>query len=178
VTSPETRPTSPAAQTVVQVKPVEDTYVNAGAPSRAFGSTSSLSSRGTITAVTYLTYAVPAAPAGATLRSASLNVHTTMTSDAGSADTHRVSLVSGSWTESSLTWTNRSLVTGVMLGEVPAGTQPSHAYVVPLDVAQLQGRLGSQVTLSVSSSGLDSLWLWSRNYAVEALRPNLVLTYS
>jgi len=46
-----------------------------------------------------------------------------------------------------------------------------------LDAGALDALPAGDVTLAVSSTGSDSLWLWSRNFTAAAYRPVLTLTY-
>lgn len=110
--------TPAAAVTTVNVSPVSDSYVNAGAPNRSFGSSWSMCSRGDIGAVSYLRFPIPAAPSGKVLTAARLQVNTTTESTAGSAVAHSVSLAGDGWNESTLNWSNRPAI-GTRLGTLP-----------------------------------------------------------
>jgi hypothetical protein len=176
--SAETRTAVAAAPTVVQVRASADTYANQGAPSTNFGSSWSLSSRGSIGAVSYLRYAVPAAPAGKTLRSAALQIRVKPESYAGSGASHAVKVASNSWTESGVTWKQRPAVSSQVLGTIAAGTLPDKVYSTPLSTAALQSFAGSTRTFAVTSSGTDNLYFWSANHPTASHEPQLVLTYS
>ena len=158
----------------VTVTASADSYGNAGAPSTTFGSSSSLSSRGSVGATSYLRFVVPDAPAGATLTGAALKLRTSTDAGAGSADAQTISLVPGAWDEATLTWNNRPAL-GAAVGTIPGGTTANTALTAALDPAQVGG---STVSLALSSSGTDVFWTWSRNYSTASARPQLVLTYS
>ena len=164
--------------TVQTVRPSEDTYANEGAPSTRFGTSSSLSSRGSLGAVSYLKLAIPAAPAGKTLRSAVLRLRTTGDAGAGSTSTHPVRLVTGSWSETGTTWSNRPALSSTVLGTVAAGTVPNKVYSTSLSTTAVRSWAGSVRTFAVASSGKDSLWVWSSEHANTGYVPQLVLTYS
>ena len=89
---------SAPADSVQTVRATDDTYVNAGAPSATYGSSSSLAVRGSSAYESYLRFDLPAAPAGTVLKSARLAVKTTTLSSAGSTDDIAVRPVTGSWT--------------------------------------------------------------------------------
>lgn len=180
--SPEQSVFIAAAPTVVSLTPVADTYANQGAASTNYGTTSSLTSRGSLGAISYLRFVLPAAPTGKTLTSATLQIRTTTDSFAGSAEAHTVTMADDSWIESgagSLTWNSRpALSSGSPLGALTGGTVPNTVYPTALDVSALQPLLGTQSTLAVSNAGTDSLWFWSSNHANTGYRPQLALTYS
>ncbi|MDP9416420.1 MAG: DNRLRE domain-containing protein, partial [Actinomycetota bacterium] len=165
------------APVVATIEPVADTYGNAGAPAANYGSSSSLTSRGSIGAVSYLRFVLPAAPPGTSLRSATLQLRTTGDSFAGSQEIHSVQLAADTWSESTLTWNNRAGVTAGALGSLPAGTAPATGYRIPLTTAAVQQLLGSTRTVAITNTGTDSVWFWSRNHASASYRPRLVLTF-
>ena len=165
------------APAVLSLTPTADTYVNEAAPSRNFGTTSTLSTRGEPGSTAHLRFSVPAAPAGRTLTSAVLRFRTTGDSFAGSSDLQSVRLAGDAWTETGLTWDNRPATSTTALGSVvakAAGTQYSVA-LSPAAVRTLEGR---SATLAVTSSGADSVWFWSSQHASAGYRPLLVLTWS
>ena len=166
---------TPPPPAPVVLTAVEDTYGNEGAPGTTFGTSSSMSSRGSIGAVSYLRFAVPAPPAGTRLTSASLQVRTTSETGAGSADPHAVTLQQAPWSEATLTWRDRPTTTGVQLGALSA-PEIGTVYTTPLDVAALQGL--TDVGLQVTSAGTDLLRFWSSEHANASYRPQLVLGYS
>ncbi len=167
-----------AAPTVVTLNPVADTYANAGATATNYGTSSTLMSRGSIGAVSYLRFTVPAAPAGKTLTGATLTFRTTTDVNAGSLETHTVSVASNTWDELTLTWANKPAITGPVAGTIAAGTAVSTAYVTTLDPSALAPFVGAQGTLSITNTGTDSLYFWSSNSVTASYRPLLTLTFS
>ena len=176
----------PGAPTSVEVVASADTYVNATMPLSWFGTKKSLESDGSPVARSYLRFVVPQQP-GMVLTGASLRLRTTEIASAGSSGTHAISIAantlkgtSTTWLEGNLRWANAPVVTGPVLGRLPAGARPATSYTVAMDAAALRAALdaapGGQVTLAVSTSGGDSLWFRSRDAASK--QPTLTLTYS
>lgn len=168
---------SAPADTVSTVPASEDTYVNAGAPNTNYGTSGSLSVRGTSAYATYLRFTVPPAPAGTVLKSARLSVKTSTQTGAGSADSQSVVPVTGAWTESALTYSNRPAAGSGTLGTLSGATDGSTVYSVPLDTAALSSAPGSSYALALTSTGTDPLWLWSREATASEGTPQLVLTF-
>ncbi len=162
----------------VSLLPTSDGYVNAGAPSNNYGSTSSLSSQGDTAAIAYLRYDVPLPPSGTTLTSAALRIRTASTSEAGSADPQSVYVTSDSWSESSLDWNNRPASTGSAVAGLGGGPRINTSYTLPLSLSAAKTFPGNRRTLSVRSAGRDELRFWSREYADWTQQPTLVLTYT
>ncbi|WP_189131484.1 LamG-like jellyroll fold domain-containing protein [Wenjunlia tyrosinilytica] len=175
-------PSAQASATVVAdpvsltVVPSADAYVNQNAASTNYGSTGSLASRGTPGYVSYLRFPVPAAPPGTEVKAARLRISTTSETFAGSADPHTVRVAGNGWTESTVNWTNRPSATGALLGTLTGATQPSTAYSVELDAAQVQALLDGDATFAVAGTGTDNLWFGS-NGAAAASRPSLVIDF-
>jgi hypothetical protein len=168
--------TSPALQTVTLV-PVEDTYVNKGAPSTNYGASASMASRGGTSPYTaYLRFAVPTAPTGGTLVGATLKVRTTTDTFAGSVDPHQVTTTTAGWTEMGLTWNNKSAL-GSTVGEFPANTVVNAPTQATIDPDAFAGSSGDTISLGVTSTSADNLWFWSRSHGNASYRPALVLTY-
>lgn len=161
VTSHYTLASAPA-DTVTTLSPTEDTYVNAGAVSTNYGTSSSLAVRGSSAYLSYLRFTLPAAPSGQVLKSAVLRVTTTTDPTAGSADTTSVVPVTGSWTEAGTTYSSRPALSSTVLGTLTGAATVSTAYPIALDASQLSGVLGGSYGLALTSSGTDALWLWSR----------------
>ncbi len=172
--------TAPAPPTEVLVSASADSYANEGAPSSNYGTSSSLASRGRSGYASYLRFVLPQAPSGKRLTAAALRFRTTGATDAGSAQTHSVSLAGDGWTETGLTWRNKPAL-GTALGTVSTATKPGTVYQTPLDASVVQGLAGTTQTVAVTGSSTavtDSLWFWSRNHSTSGYRPLLVLTYS
>jgi hypothetical protein len=117
------------------------------------------------------------------LSSAVLTLRTTTDPNSGSIEPHTVRVGSDAWTESTLTWSTRPATGTVVLGTIAAPTAVNTVYSTSLDAVALGGAVanpaaGGSVTLSVTNSGVDSLYVWSSNAATAANRPSLVLTYA
>jgi hypothetical protein len=154
-----------------------DSLANQAVPTGSYGSVNYLLSRALPTNTSYLRFSLPAAPAGYSLSSATLQLRTTTDPSAGSNVTHAVSTGGDTWTETGLTWLTRPTTAGIALGTIPIGTKPNQTLSVPLDVAGVVGLLGKQSTLTLSSTGTDGLYVWSRNQATAAYRPQVLLTF-
>ena len=162
---------------VVSAPASADSYANAGAAQTNYGSSSSLSVRGSTAAVSYLRFAVPPAPSGTRLTAAALRVTTTADPAAGTADALTVSTASGSWAESALTWATRPPLTSAAVASIPGGTVPGRSYNASLDPG-LVPELAAGGALALTSTGTDEARFWSRNYSGADARPQLVLTYT
>jgi Glycosyl hydrolase family 71 len=168
-------PAPASAVQTVALTPIADTFANAGAPNSSFGTSWSMSSRGNIGATSYLRFAIPAAPAGRHLSGAVLQVTTTTEGSAGSSQAHQVSLAGNSWNESTLNWNNRPALS-TQLGTLASAPQLNHPYLVALNPAGIPS-VATQLTLAISSTGTDTLNLWTSNHALAGPRPHLILTY-
>ncbi|MFC5433798.1 CBM96 family carbohydrate-binding protein [Microbacterium suwonense] len=163
----------------VNVPVVEDAMVFGVLPSTNFGSDTQLSSRGGSSPIeSFLSFDLPSAPAGTALTGAELRVRTSTDPTATSTDLHVVHLISDAWSESSVTWANRPTSAGSMLGALGATPATNTAYSASLSPNVLAGALGTHQTLRFSSSGADSLRLWSSEAANASYRPVLVLTFT
>ncbi|MEV6794576.1 LamG-like jellyroll fold domain-containing protein [Streptomyces sp. NPDC051320] len=168
---------SAPADTVSTVPATDDTYANAGAPNTNYGTSSSLAVRGTSAYASYFHFTLPSAPAGTVLKSARLSVKTSTQSGGGSADSQSVVPVSGAWTETALTYNNRPALGSGTLGTLSGATDGSTVYSASLDTAALSSSLGSSYSLALTSTGTDSLWLWSSEATANDGTPQLVLTF-
>ncbi|TLQ47195.1 CBM96 family carbohydrate-binding protein [Streptomyces marianii] len=168
---------SAAADTVQTVKAADDTYVNAGAASTNYGTSTSLAVRGSAAYETYLRFDLPAAPAGTVLKSARLTVKTTTLSSAGSTDEVSVRPFTGSWTESGTTYASKPAVSGTAIGTLTGMTELSSLYSTALDTGALSPALGGSYDLALTSTGTDALWLWSGEASAAENTPQLVLTF-
>jgi hypothetical protein len=161
----------------VTLAPAADSYAHEWVPTGNFGTSASLSVYGAPNIVSYLRFALPATPAGSRLTSAQLRVHTNSSSYAGTTGSVDVRLADDSWSESTLTWTNRP-ATGALLGNLASATTPDTAYAAQLDPVALGAGAGRPTTVALSTTSSDDLWLWSNDHPDSALRPSLVLTYA
>ncbi|WP_328629019.1 DNRLRE domain-containing protein [Streptomyces sp. NBC_00353] len=168
-------PPGPGDSTVA-LTPDDDAYVNSVAPNTNYND-NQLASRGTTAYLSYLRFTVPAAPAGQVLKSARLTFRTSSDSTAGSSDSHTVVPVTGTWTESAVTYNTRPSLSSTVLGTITGATSVSTDHSVELNASALGGALGSVYSLALTSSGTDSLRIWSSEVSTAAYRPQLVLTY-
>jgi hypothetical protein len=110
------------------------------------------------------------------LRSARLTFRTSSDSTAGSADSHSIVPVTGAWTESAVTYSTRPTLSTSVPGTITGASAVSTDHSADLDATALDGALGSVTSLALTSSGTDSLRIWSSE-ATAACRPQLVLTF-
>ncbi|MFD9543105.1 DNRLRE domain-containing protein [Streptomyces sp. NPDC060022] len=162
--------------TTLSVTPDEDAYVNSVSANTNYND-SQLASRGTTAYLSYLRFTVPPAPSGQVLKSARLAFRTSSDSTAGSLDSHSVVPVTGTWTESTVTYNTRPALTATVLGTITGATSVSTDDTVELNASALGGALGSVYSLALTSSGTDSLRIWSGEAGTAAYRPQLVLTF-
>ncbi|MEU5145860.1 DNRLRE domain-containing protein [Streptomyces yangpuensis] len=165
------------ADSVVQVTAAEDTYANAGAPGTNYGTSSSLAVRGTSFYASYLRFDLPAAPAGTVLKAATLGVRTSTMSGAGTTDTVSVVPVTGAWSESGTTYTNRPSLGAPALGAYPGIPDGSAAHTATLTTGSVAAALGGSLGLALTSPGTDALWLWSSEAQAAEGTPRLTLTF-
>ncbi|MEU6757528.1 LamG-like jellyroll fold domain-containing protein [Streptomyces sp. NPDC046685] len=163
--------------TVSAVKATEDTYINQGAPSTAYGTSSSLAVRGTSAYESYLRFTLPAAPAGQVLKSATLQFKTTTQTGAGTADKVSVVPVTGTWSGAGTTFNTKPTLGTTSLGSITGVPDGSAIHNVELDTTALSAVLGSSYSLGLTSTGTDPLWLWSSESTAAEGAPQLVLTF-
>ncbi|MET9976373.1 DNRLRE domain-containing protein [Streptomyces microflavus] len=167
---------APPGDTTVSLLPTEDAYVN-GVAANANYNDQQLASRGTTPYLGYLRFTLPAAPAGQVLKGARLQFRTSSDPTAGSTDSHTVVPVTGAWTESAVTYNSRPALSASVLGTITGATAVSTDHSVELTAPALGGALGSAYSLALTSSGTDSLRIWSSEAGSAASRPQLVLTF-
>ena len=171
-----TTPGAPTSTTVT-LQDTADAYVNAGATSANYGNDQQLAVRGTSAYNAYLRFDLPAAPSGMVLKSAVLTVRTSSDALATSADTFTVQPVTGSWTETGVTWANRPALDPTVLGSIAPPSTLQTDCTANLATAPLSSRLGGAYDLALTSTGTDSAWFWSRNAPGTTGHPQLVLTF-
>ncbi|MER5478464.1 DNRLRE domain-containing protein [Streptomyces sp. NPDC002734] len=164
--------------TVTSVQASEDTYVNEGSKSTAYGSATSLAVRGSSGYEAYLRFALPAAPAGTTLTGAALEVRTDSSATAGSADAVTLRPVTGAWTEAGTTWNTKPALGPSTLGTLTPPSASNSGATAELDVAAVRAALGGDYGMALTSAGTDALWLWSSEAPSAAGTPRLILTFS
>ncbi|MGW5401311.1 LamG-like jellyroll fold domain-containing protein [Streptomyces sp. NPDC003952] len=166
-----------ATDTVSKVTATEDTYINQGAPSTAYGTSASLAVRGTAAYETYLRFDIPAAPAGTVLKSASLQVKTTTVAGAGTADTVSVVPVTGTWSGAGTTFKSKPTLGTTPLGTFAGLPDGTAVQSTPLDTAAISAVLGSSYSVGLTSTGSDPLWIWSSESTAVDAKPQLTLTF-
>ncbi|MFJ7153610.1 DNRLRE domain-containing protein [Streptomyces sp. NPDC101118] len=165
-------------ETVTEVSAAEDTYVNQGAPSASYGTTTSMAVRGSGSLYeTYLRFNLPAAPAGQVLKAASLQIKTTTQTGAGTADTVSVVPVTGTWSGASTSYNTKPALGATVLGTIGGIADGSAVHNVDLDKAALSAVLGGEYSVALTSNGSDPLWLWSSESTANEGTPQLILTF-
>ncbi|WP_129839561.1 LamG-like jellyroll fold domain-containing protein [Streptomyces sp. RFCAC02] len=165
------------ADTVTQVAPDADTYVNAAAASTVYGTHQQLAVRGSTAYESYLGFDLPAAPPGQVLKGAALRVRVSGDSVAGSVDDFAVVPVEGAWSESGTSWGNRPALGDTAIGGLSSPDALGGVYTVPLDLATVRAALGGGFDVALTGEGTDSLWIGSRDASSSANRPQLLLTF-
>ncbi|RLL70222.1 DNRLRE domain-containing protein [Streptomyces sp. Z26] len=163
-------------QTTVTREATADAYVNGASTGTNYGTHQQLAVRGTAAYETYARFSLPAAPSGMKLTKAQLGVTTSNDPNAASADSHRVRLVTGGWTEAGVTYATRPSLDGTTLGTLAGAAQANTEQAVTLDPAALTPKLGGTLDLALTGTGTDSLWLWSKDRSA-ASGPRLTLTF-
>ncbi|TDC24199.1 DNRLRE domain-containing protein [Streptomyces sp. 8K308] len=163
--------------TVTQVTPTADTYVNGAATTTNYGTHQQLAVRGSSAYESYLNFRLPAAPAGQVLESAALRVRVSDDSVAGSVDDFQVVPIDGAWDEAGTTYATRPALSSTVLGTLSAPDAPGGVYSVPLDLATVRAALGGDFDVALRGDGTDSLWLWARETGQTGYRPQLVLAF-
>ncbi|MEW1635574.1 LamG-like jellyroll fold domain-containing protein [Streptomyces sp. NPDC093801] len=163
--------------TVSKVPAAEDTYINQGAPTTAYGTSTQLAVRGTSAYESYLRFTLPAAPAGQVLKAASLQFKTSTQTGAGTTDTVSVVPVTGTWSGAGTTFTTKPTLGTTPLGSIAGVPDGSALQSVELDTTALSAVLGSSYSLGLTSTGTDALWLWSSESTAADAAPQLILTF-
>nr|WP_223837692.1 DNRLRE domain-containing protein [Streptomyces venezuelae] len=163
--------------TVTEVSATEDTYINQGAPSTAYGTSTSLAVRGTAAYETYLRFTLPAAPAGQVLKSASLQIKTTTQAGAGTPDKVSVVPVTGTWSGAGTTFNTKPTLGTTPLGSITGIADGSAIHNVDLDTAAVSAVLGTSYDMALTSAGTDPLWIWSSEATAAEGTPQLILTF-
>ncbi|WP_328968448.1 CBM96 family carbohydrate-binding protein [Streptomyces sp. NBC_00239] len=166
------------SDSVSEVSATEDTYVNQGAPSASYGTSTSMAVRGSGSLYeSYLRFNLPAAPAGQVLKAASLQIKTSTAANSGTADTVSVVPVTGSWSGTS-TFATKPTVGTTALGTLAGVPEGSAIHNIDLNTATLAAALGtSNYSLALTSNGSDPLWLWSSESTAAEGTPQLILTF-
>jgi hypothetical protein len=185
--SSEVSATVAAAPTVQTVTVDVDTFVNQGEPTTVKGSATSLASLRNATpleANMLMRFTLPAAPGGQTLTSAVLRFRTDSTAGATTVNTHRIALcATDTWDPAVVNWNHASRpAAGATLGTITAAGASDTVYTAALNVSTLAPKAGTTFSIMVlpdaASGVVDSLWIWSKDYAAGVAAPQLELTYS
>lgn len=146
---------------VVSVEVTEDSWVNAGRPTRNYGAAGLLNVDARPVAVTYLKFDLSAF-AGRRATAATLTVRVTSSGSAGSQAVR--ASADDTWTELGVTYADRPALGEPVLGRLGATgrTLRNTTYAVPLDPAALTGELGGTLTLGLDSASTDGVDLGSR----------------
>jgi hypothetical protein len=171
-----TTTTTTAPVTVTTLTPTADTYVNFGAKSTNYGTSTSMIADSDTLQYSLLRFVLPSAPAGKVLTAATLTVHTTSATSASSADSHSIVIGADDWAETVTTWNTRPAIGSTQIGKIPAGSAINQTYNVSLEVGAVADLLGQQSTLAVKADGPDSIVLVTRE-GTSSSRPQLTLTF-
>ncbi|WP_431979894.1 DUF7594 domain-containing protein [Streptomyces qinglanensis] len=163
------------SETTVEREARADAYVNGSSVNSAYGTHMQLAVRGSAPYESYARFAVPSAPDGMELAEARLTVTTSGDSYAASGDTIRVRPVTGSWSETGVTWAGRPSVGPTALGSLDGAPERSTAYDIPLSTGAVGDAEGENLDLALTSTGSDSLWLAARESG--GTGPKLTLTF-
>lgn len=164
------------SQSTVDLEPSADTYVNGAATSANYGGDQKVAVRGSSAYETYLRFDLPDAPSGMALTSARLTVHTSGDSFAGSGDAVQARTVTGSWSESTVTYATKPALSPTVLGTLDRAPETGTDYTMTLDAGALSGALGGSYDIALTGNGSDSLWLMASESGGSSV-PRLTLTY-
>ena len=166
--------------TTITQTATEDAMVYRANPSVNYGGNNQLSANGGTNAIkSLLKFAIPAAPAGQTLQSVTLVVHTSTDPAAGSAAEFPLSLLTSSWSQSTLTWNNFPTESGTVLGTLGGASATNTPYSATLDPSAFASVLGGTASVLVagSATGTDNVRLWSSEASTASYRPQLVFVF-
>jgi hypothetical protein len=162
---------APGTSATVTLKPTQDTFVAKASPTANYGGSSEIQSNDSVTTA-YLQFDLSTL-ADHTITAATLNLHTSSESWAGSATTFSVHLVQAGWSESTLTWNNKPALGTTILGTVKQPANPNVWYSIALDPKQVS----ANATLNIGLAGTTSD-TWAFNSSEKAgLEPQLQITY-
>ena len=168
------------AATLVQVvRASADTWVNSSAPTKNYGSSNALTTRGTAATVSYLKFAMPAAPVGRTLATVVLSFRTTTSSGAGATTPQYVRITSDAWTERTVTWNAKPSYTGTLVGTLGAAPAVSTTYRVGLVASTLLAARSAagNVNVALVGSGSDLMTFASSENSAAGSQPTLTFTW-
>jgi myo-inositol-hexaphosphate 3-phosphohydrolase len=161
---------APAPGETVTLTATEDTYVSSGSTTTNYGTSAKLAVDNSPVEHAYLKFDL-SPYAGKTIVSAKLQLRATTSGSSGKQNIRMVT--DDSWTETGLTYANRpALGTGLLgsLGPVSSNTN----YEVTLTAADLQGDIGSILSLGINASSSDGADFGSKETTTP---PKLVLVF-
>ncbi|MBO8195023.1 fibronectin type III domain-containing protein [Streptomyces oryzae] len=164
-----------ATETTLEREATADAYVNGSSVNSTYGTHQQLAVRGSSPYETYVRFNVPSPPSGMVLEDAKLTVTTSADSYAPTADTVSVRAVTGSWSESTVTYAERPALGTTTLGSLNGAAERSTAYDIPLSTGAVGDAAGDSLDLALTSTGSDSMWLLARESG--GTGPKLTLTY-
>ncbi|MEU4964364.1 CBM96 family carbohydrate-binding protein [Streptomyces smyrnaeus] len=162
-------------ETTVEREATADAYVNGSSTGSTYGTHQQLAVRGSSPYESYLRFNVPSPPSGMVLDSARLTVTTSNDSYAATPDAISVRPVTGSWSESSVTYADRPSLGSATLGTLSGAPERNTAYDIPLSKSAVGDAAGSSFDVALTSTGSDSLWLLARESG--GTGPKLTLTF-
>jgi len=167
-----------ATGTTIAIEPTADTYANGGAPSANYGTSASIAVGGSTGATAWLRFVLPSAPGSAPLAGVNLRIRNTTDSFAGSTSSYTASIGPDTWAETTLTWANQPAITGPVVGTSSATTDAGAQYRIALTPSAFAARLGQSTTVTLGTTGADSLWFWSHEQSIAVYHPALELRFA
>ena len=167
-----------APGTTIAIEPTADTYANGGAPSSNYGTSASIAVGGSTGATAWLRFVLPTAPGSAPLAGVNLRIRNTTDSFAGSTSSYTASIGPDTWTETTLTWANQPAITGPVVGTSSGTTDAGAQYRIALTPSAFASRLGQSTTVTLGTTGADSLWFWSHEQSIVVYHPALELRFA
>jgi hypothetical protein len=157
--------------------PLADTYTSRAAPnSTAPGIAPTLSVDASGTDTTFLLFDLSAL-GGKTIKAATLRLHTSSESWAGSGAAADVKLVSATnWKEEYMTFRNTVPISNTILGTFTGAKQPNTWYQTVLTTGEVQARTGGMLAVAINAQAGD-VWVVNSRESGAATAPQLVLAY-
>ena len=166
---------SASPNNVATLNPVQDTFISRAAPTSTAGGTSLTLSSDLVGSDTAFVRFDLSTTAGKSVSAADLRLHTSNFGWAGSAFSHRVSLVGDNgWQEQWMSYTNTVPISTTVLGTFVAPSANTW-YDVNLDPVVVQAHSGGLLSVAVEGLGGDVLIFDARESGA-ATAPQLVLT--
>ena len=159
-------PTSTPSPSSVTLNPVADTFVNANAATRNYGTKTLIEVDGKPIKITYLKFNIPA---GSAIISGKIRVYVSE----GSVAVENIKAVSDvSWSETGMNFNNKPAL-GISIGSIPQ--TPVTGSWVEVDLSSfLSGKSGQTISIGIDSSSGDGMGISSRE---SSNKPVLELRY-